>query len=188
MILTYDGDINILMVATPCILSKNVDELIQQLNLATNIRSVDIKSYSSSQHNELPITWKDYELFLQKWISSPIPKQFECVVERNLLQCLMGQRTAWNDDHVFINPNGKFSIIEYDSNDREFFKELDNIDEFKKHADSEKQRVMNNVFCSSCPWLGRCLTEQYRNVLNINNGCNGFRGLIEWYKDHVSRL
>lgn len=187
-ILTYDSDVHVLMVATPCLMQKNVDDMIAQLNMATNIRSVDIKSYSSSQHNDFNLPWKDYEVFLQKWISSPVTKNFECVVERNLLRCLIDKRNAWNDNHVFINPNGKLSLIEYDESDRELFKEINSIADFSTHATKEKERVLANATCSTCPWVGRCLTEQYRNVLDINNGCNGFRGLIEWYKAHVSRL
>lgn len=187
-ILSHEGDVHVLMVATPCLMEKNVDDMILQLNMATNIRSVDIKSYSSSQHNDFQLPWKDYESFLQRWISSPIPKNFECVVERNLMQCFSGERSSWNDDHVFINPDGKLTLIEYDEQDRELFRELDGIEDFAKYASREKERVLTNPICSTCPWVGRCLTEQYRNVLDINKGCNGFRGLIEWYKAHVSHF
>lgn len=187
-IVSYDKDLHVLMVATPCLVSKNVDDMIIQLNSCSNIKSVDIKNYSSSLHNELTITWHDYEEFLIKWVSSEIPKNFECKVEYNLRDCISGTRYAWNDNHVFIRPNGDLAILDFDEKQREYFVKLNDWSDFHEYVTRERSMVENNPYCGKCPWIGKCLTEQYRNVTEINNGCNGFRNLIEWYTNYVPRI
>jgi sulfatase maturation enzyme AslB (radical SAM superfamily) len=182
----YNGDINILCVATPCLMSKNIEDMIQFFNSSHNIVSVDIKSYSSSMHNDLGVKWSNYESFMQKWISAKTKKQFTCRIEYNLAECISGSRNAWNDNHIFISPSGNMEIIQFDPNGREYFTKLESLDEFFKYANLEKEKIKNNIYCSRCTWIGKCLTEQYREVLEINNSCNGFKNLIDWYKNYVS--
>ena len=46
----------------------------------------------------------------------------------------------------------------------------------------EPEKNTSNV-CKSCDYYGRCLTKHYRYVTDLKYVCNGFKGLIDWYKN-----
>ncbi len=45
-----------------------------------------------------------------------------------------------------------------------------------------KEKVGMSDICKSCKYFGHCLTEHYRYVENLDNGCNGYKGLLDWYE------
>jgi CRISPR/Cas system-associated exonuclease Cas4 (RecB family) len=172
--------IAVLILASPKVLEMNVDEMIMQLNFCRSIGSVEIKPYSTNQANQHPVTHKDFELFVQKWIESPIEKKFEFVNEDRIITSLKKEYNAFSSDHVYITPNGKFSVLEFDSEDREYFLELDTFEEYLEWADKEPETNVSDI-CRSCEYYGHCLTEHYRFVKDLDNGCNGYKGLLDWY-------
>ena len=172
---------SILMLASPDLIKLNVDEMINTLNLLSNLQSVEIKPYSSNQANELDITYTQFEEFVKKWIINK-DKKFEFVNELLLEDVLNKTRNAFSDDHVYITPNGRFGVLEFDLNDNEYFKEYDSLDDYYKWTELEKKRTSNNIHCSNCEHYGHCLSEHLRNVKDLDNSCNGFRGLINWFK------
>lgn len=179
-------DIAILILASPKVLKYDVDQMIRILNIFGNIVSVEIKPYSSNQSNVLPVTDSDFEEFVKKWIISPVKKNFNFVNEEKIQESLRGEYNAFSDNHVYITPNGKFGVLEFDKDDNEFFMELDSFDEYLSWAGLEKQRVNKNPICSSCEYLGKCLTEHYRDVKDLDNSCNGFKHLLDWYREYQS--
>ena len=40
----------------------------------------------------------------------------------------------------------------------------------------------NFPICRKCEYKGFCLTEHYRFVENLDNGCNGYKYLLDTYK------
>ena len=176
-----DRQFSVLMLASPELMQLNPDEMITQFNILRNLVSVEIKPYSSNQSNQLQSSYKDFEKFVQKWIESPIEKQFEFNNEHLLQDVLDGTRNSFSDDHIYITPTGKFAVLEFDLNDNEYFKEYDSYEQYIIWCAVEKQRVSENAFCSKCKYYGQCLSEHLREVKNLDNGCNGFKGLIDWY-------
>ena len=69
-----------------------------------------------------------------------------------------------------------------DLNDNEFFLEYETLDEYFKWCNNEKKRVEKNKFCTKCDYFGHCLSEHLRDVKSLDNSCNGFKHLIDWYK------
>jgi hypothetical protein len=65
-------EFSILILASPDIMVKDVDDMIAQLNLLTNLSSVEIKPYSTNQANDFRVTHKEFENFIHNWITSPI--------------------------------------------------------------------------------------------------------------------
>lgn len=173
---------SILMLASDALLKEEVDDMISKVNLLTNLKTVEIKPYSKNQSNDLPVSYDDFEKFVRKWIESPIKKNFDFINEWNLLDTLEGKRNAFSNDHVYITPFGKFAVLEFDLNDREYFKELNSFDEYLQWSNSEHEKNVSGI-CKSCDYYGKCLTEHYRYVNDLKNGCNGFKGLIDWYKN-----
>ena len=108
----------VLILASREILSKNVDDMIRELNLCTAIKSVEIKPYSPSQANEHKILYKDHEEFIIKWLTSSIEKNFEFVNEKLIKASLTRKgpyyKRSFSDSHVYLTPKGKFGTLEFD--------------------------------------------------------------------------
>lgn len=171
--------IAVLILASKKVLEMNVDEMIQQLNMCNQVISVEIKPYSINQANADKVTHKDFEEFVLKWITSPVKKNFEFQNLENIIQSYFGNYNAFSDDHLYITPNGNFAVLEFDDNDREYFMELEDFDEYIDWTRAEKNALSD--ICLNCQWYGTCLTEHYRYVEDLKNSCNGYRGLLEWY-------
>ena len=72
---------SVLMLAGSCLIKKDVDEMIHMFNLIDNLESVEIKPYSSNQANQQQVSFKDFEEFVKKWITSKVTKKFFFVNE-----------------------------------------------------------------------------------------------------------
>lgn len=184
-IIKIPKDIAILMLASPKLMEQDVEKMIRVFNGIKNIASVEIKPYSSNQANTLACTDKDFEEFVKKWITSKTQKEFTFVNEEKIRESLREDYSAYSDNHIYITPNGKFGVLEFDSNDNEFFLELDTFQEYLAWSEKEKLRVKANPICGSCPYLGTCLTEHYRDVKSLENSCNGFKHLLDWGSQYL---
>ena len=173
---------SVLMLAGSELIKKNPDELIEAFNLLSNLESVEIKPYSSNQANQQPVSFRDFEEFVKKWITSNITKKFTFVNELLIQDSISGQRNSFSDDHVYITPGGKYGVLEFDLNDNEFFLEYDTFEEYLQWTEKEKARVGRNKFCKNCEYFGQCLSEHLREVKDLDNSCNGFKLLLDWYK------
>ena len=122
--------IAVLILASKKVIEMNIDEMIHKLNLCSGIESVEIKPYSINQANSQEVTHKDFELFVQKWIESSVKKNFDFINERNIIRSLRKEYNAFSNNHVYITPNGKFAVLEFDKYDKEYFLELNTIEEY----------------------------------------------------------
>jgi len=172
--------IAVLILASSKVIEMDVDSMIQQLNMCGSIESVEIKPYSVNQANQFHVTHKQYEDFVIQWLESPVKKNFDFINKLKIQESLLGYYNAFSDDHVYITPNGKFGVLEFDKDDREYFLELESYDEYIQWTRKEKENL--SQICQACPYVGRCLTEHYRYVKDLDNSCNGYRGLLERYE------
>lgn len=179
-ILLFPKDVSVLVLASPKVLATDVDYMINTFNMVQNIRCVEIKPYSTNQANAHPVTHKDFEEHVKKWIESPIQKQFEFVNVDELEDVLDGVRNAFSNDHVYITPDAKFGVLEFDDDDNEYFEKYSTFSEYLFWADNEPTKNVSPI-CHKCEYYGKCLTEHYRFVHDLDNGCNGYKGLIDWY-------
>lgn len=180
---TLPKEFSILILASKQMLTKDVDAMISELNMYRNLISIEIKPYSTNQANADDVTFRDFEEFVRKWIESPVEKHFEFVNQFLIEEAIFGYNNrAFSDDHIYITPNGKFGVLEFDDNDNEFFMEIDSLDEYEKWTLREYQRVQANVFCGACEYFGKCLSEHLREVKSLDKSCNGFKGLLDWYR------
>ncbi len=170
----------ILILATEDVIKMDVDSMINQLNILQNLESVEIKPYSINQANAYNVSHKDYENFIIKWIESPIPKNYRFGNEEYIERSLSKEYNAFSDDHIYITPNGKFGVLEFDEDDKEFFLELDTYAEYIEWSNHEHTSL--SPICKSCKYMGHCLTEHYRNVTSLDDGCSGYKGLLEYYE------
>lgn len=181
-ILMLSKPFSILILASKELIKKDVDGMIDQLNILNNLNSVEIKPYSINQANSQEVSFRDYEQFIQKWIQSDLKKNFNFVNEDNIKASLDGSRNAFSNDHVYITPTGKFAVLEFDLNDREYFLELDTFKEYLDWAKQEPIKNLSNI-CKNCQYYGKCLTEHYRHVKDLSRSCNGYKFLLDWYAE-----
>jgi len=129
------------------------------------------------------VSYTEYEEFIKKWLISKVNKNFKFTNEYLIESVLTKERNSFSDDHVYITPNGNFGVLEFDLNDNEFFKEYETFEQYLDWCKLEKNRVSKNSYCNRCEYLGNCLSEHLREVKNLDKGCNGFKHLIDWYKN-----
>lgn len=172
--------IAVLILASPRVIEMNVDDMIQQLNMCSSIESVEIKPYSINQANAHNVTHKQFEDFVIRWIESDIPKNFDFINESHIQRSLQKEYNAFSDDHVYITPNGKYGVLEFDNDDKEYFLELDTWEDYIAWTEKEKADNVSNI-CRNCKYFGTCLTEHYRYVEDLDNSCNGYKGLLDYY-------
>lgn len=182
-IIKFKKDISILMLASNDLLKLDVNKMISIFNSIENIKTIEIKPYSKNQANNLSVSDSEYEDFIKKWIDSKIGKKFEFTNLENIKRSLSKKYNAFSDNHIYLNPSGNYAVLEFDSEDKEFFLELKNIKEYENWCIKEKKRVGENLFCKKCEYQGNCLTEHYRDVKSLENSCNGFKKLLDWAKD-----
>ena len=176
--------IAVLILASQQVIEKDVEEMIIMLNACSSVESVEIKPYSTNQANQHNVTHKDFEEFVKKWIDSPIRKKFDFVNEGKIIMSLRGEYNAFSDDHIYITPSGKFAVLEFDINDNEYFKELETFENYLQWAEQEPIKNVSDI-CRQCAYYGTCLTEHYRYVKDLTNGCNGYKGLLDWYDERL---
>tara|TARA_B110001454_G_scaffold16145_2_gene14639 strand:- start:51293 stop:52171 length:879 start_codon:yes stop_codon:yes gene_type:complete len=173
--------ISILMLASPDLMKLDHEMMIQTFNIFRNIISVEIKPYSTNQANALSTKFSSFEEFVKKWISAKTKKNFSFENENRIQKSLKRSYSAFSDDHIYITPSGKYAVLEFDKADNEFFLELNSIEDYLNWCQQEPNKL--TPICQSCEYLGNCLTEHYRQVKSLENSCNGFKFLLDWYRN-----
>ena len=171
--------IAVLILASPQVIQMDVDEMINILNMCSSIESVEIKPYSINQANSYNVTHRDYENFVIKWLTATTPKRFHFINKDHIQDSYEGLYNAFSDNHIYITPNGKFGVLEFDKYDKEYFLELESWNEYIQWTQKEKNELSD--ICKKCKYYGTCLTEHYRYVENLDDSCNGYKGLLDWY-------
>ena len=172
--------IAVLILASPEVIEKDVEEMIAILNMCSSINSVEIKPYSINQANAHNVTHKQFEEFVIKWIEATTTKNFQFVNQDKIYESINKEYNAFSDDHIYITPNGKYGVLEFDKNDKEYFLELDTWEDYIAWTQKEKADNVSEI-CKSCDYFGHCLTEHYRYVKDLDNSCNGYKGLLDYY-------
>lgn len=176
----------VLVLCSPKVLEFGAQNMIDIMRGYYQIKSVEIKPYSTNQSNQHAVDYRAFEEYVIEWMKQRDSFMFSFENRNRLVDSLYCGYNAWSDDHLYITPNGRFAVLEFDLNDNEFFLELNSLDDFKKWTRVEQQRVVNNSYCGQCEFLGRCLTEHYRHVDGVDHSCSGFYHLLKWFEAETS--
>ena len=187
-------DFSILCLATREVLSRssehwwqtfnNINKLSIDQHKESHLKSVELKPYSSNQANDQKITHTEFEnkvldlLMLEKGSKDG---DYNFVNRDKIIDSLSGKYNAYSDDHLYITPNGKFAVLEFDKDDREYFLELNSFKEYEDWCIKEKEKTISDI-CKKCEYLGGCLTEHYKYVDNLKDGCNGYKYVLDTYQ------
>lgn len=173
---------SVIVLSSPQAIKQPIEPMINDLKQLPHLQSVEIKPYSKNQANDFEWSFKDHEEYVKKWLSYEKDLDFAIVNSLQIEACIAKTSNSFSDDHIYITPSGNFAVLEFDDRDREYFKEV-TLQEYREWCDLEKLRVEQNDICGKCPYLGSCLSEHLREVKDLNNSCNGFRHLLEWYQN-----
>ena len=173
---------SVLTLASEKVINTNVDFMISTFNALSNLKCVEIKPFSSTTHRDQRVTDLEFEEFIKEWIDNPQEKKWQFLNQDKIEDCLDGNYNAFSDDHVYITPSGNFGVLDFDLLGNEHFTELTSFNKYKKWAQKEKTAGVSDI-CKNCKYFGGCLTEHYKYVEDLKNGCNGYKGLLDWYDE-----
>lgn len=176
--LIFSRPVNVIVLATPEVMNDDVHGQIDIIRSLANLNSVEIKPYSPNQANARPGTNEQYVEYVKQWIYRFPNNRLRNIHLLN--EVVDGDRNAFSDDHVYITPNGKYGVLEFDEYDREYFLELGTYPQYVQWTEEEKHQRLSEV-CRSCEFKGKCLTEHYRRNEGVDNECSGFKSLIQWW-------
>jgi len=172
--LMSEKEFSILILASKEVIEMDVSQMVEELNILGNLTSVEIKPYSINQANQHTVTHRNYEDFVRKWLNKE--KKFTFINEIKIQESKDKVYDAFSNNHVYITPGGKFAVLEFDEEDKEYFLELDSFKEYKDWSNKEPEKL--SPICLSCEYVGHCLTEHYRYVKDLDNSCSGYIGLL----------
>lgn len=158
--------------------------ILKMLMELPKLKSFEIKPYNQNQSNEQSYTHKDFENLIQKYILKyhELRPHYRLVNIDLLDLCLSKSKSSWSDQHLYLTPNNELSVLEFDSQGREYFKKVDSIKDYLTWAQTEKNLYSTDPHCQQCPYLGHCLSEHLKPIDHFEtNGCSGLKNLIDWY-------
>ncbi len=174
--------IHVLMLATEKLLRLDiggVGKIIEMLNGVFAIETLEIKPYSQSKYNLSVCRHSEYEDFVQKWIDSSDQMKFKFINIEKIKACHGGGYSSWSDNHLYIQPSGDLAVLDFDDDNKEYFKPVASMYEYEAWCAEEKSKISENKFCGSCKYLGSCLSEHLQVVKSRTHSCNGFYNLLE---------
>jgi organic radical activating enzyme len=178
-IIGFSKPIPLLMLATDQLCLVDPVDIAEVLNSISTVGSLEIKPYSQNRFNSYEMDWTVFEEWIKKWLELDL--NFELINRRLLEESVSKQYNAFSDNHLYIMPNGDMNVLDFDLNDREYFKLIPTMADYYKWVEQEREMIKNNKFCKNCQWQGHCATEHYRNVKSLDKSCNGFKHLLDWY-------
>jgi hypothetical protein len=180
-IIMFKRPVSMLMLATEELIKVDPQLIASTLNTISNVASLEIKPYSTNQYNSFGMNFKLFEEWIKKWLLLN-NLNFQLINRDLLNKCISKEYVAYSENHLYIDPKGNYSVLDFDLNDNEYFRPMRDLDEYNCWVIKERVMVENNKFCSQCKWQGHCATEHYRDVKSIENSCNGFKLLLDWYE------
>lgn len=149
-------NIQLSSIVLPSLLNDTVENILQFYNdLGFDVYFL---KYNASQTNKFNycITNDEYYQFINNLVKQY--KQGNYIFKLKNIDFLSQKDVnAISCDTLFINPNGKFSTITYDKEDKEHFVEFDTVEQFNKfYADTLSQQ---KIVCKDCQCYSQCGSE-----------------------------
>jgi len=182
-ILMFPKPVNLIILATPEVMAGNITQQMLLVKSMGNVESIEIKPYSANQANTHSKTNEAFVEYMKYWLTNF--KDDRLYNYELLDMATQGTRNAFSDDHVYITPFGKFGVLEFDAEDREYFLALDSFSDYVTWTAREKRELLSTE-CQRCEFLGRCLTEHYRRNEGQEGECSGYKSLMQWWLERTS--
>lgn len=167
---------SVLMLASPEMLETPIDLVVSAFNNLKRLRSVEVKPYSANQFNQHTVPDQEFEEFIIKLYEHP-RRSFKLVNADWAYDCISDNYNAYSDNHLYITPENKLAVLDFDVEDKEYFRVMETFEDYLQWSADEKTKVQSLPHCSSCPWLGKCMTEHYKT------SCSGYPNLLNYFSN-----
>ena len=146
-------NIQLSSVVLPSLLNDDIKNILQFYNSFGF--DVYFLKYNASKTNKLNynITNEEYYKFIDELIKQYQVGCYNFKI-KNIDFLLQDNINAVSCDSLFINPNGKFSTITYDDNNKEYFVEFDTVEQFNKFCESTNTKQKDT--CKQCLYYKQC--------------------------------
>lgn len=157
----------------------DLDEYVRSLSMLQHLVSVDIKPYSTNQSNDHSVSYMEYEDVVRRVIDHP-DRKFHLTNVDQIADVISGQHNAYSDNHLYITPTGDIAVLDFDMEDREYFRVVNDMESYREWILREVV-ITDEGACGVCKYRGGCLSEHIRVVRDVDESCNGFFKLLETY-------
>lgn len=170
---------SIITLVSPVFVSKELDpdRVIRTLKALSYLHSFELKPYSQSKTSQGTVSSDVYEKLVLTYLLKIKDSSFIFKNKYLLDEILQSNNSYPIEDHLFINPQGKFCILVQEAG-KEFFQPYESFNRFLEEKNKRTDEALKNSFCKSCKYFGKCLTEHPV----LNDVCSGYRGLIDQYR------
>lgn len=184
----FPKELHVLMLASHEFLKQDPVIVLDSISKVPNLQTVEIKPYSTNQYNQENVTHRDFEECVKRYIEHGYMLGGTELVNIEMIEyALSGEANSFSDDHIYITPDNKFAVLDFDENDNESFTEIGSFEEYKDWTQVEKLKMAANRYCNQCEYFGSCLSEHLRDVVDLTNSCSGYKGLLDWYLESKSK-
>lgn len=182
-LMRIDISVDITSVVTPSILKKDPKILLDECQCIG--RNIEFIQYSKSQSNQFQynISNREYEIFINHIVdtyeSNP-SYSFKLENIERIQAAIRGEYSPTMENLIFITPDNQFASIQYDKDNKEYFKKYAELLDWQNDCLREKNRYVAK--CYGCKYYGHCLAEHIRDW-DSEDECCGMKGILEHYED-----
>ena len=155
----------------------NSRAIIDDLN-KLRIKSCEIVPYHQSIYSKVKaMNYHDHEELIKQYLF--LVRTMKFAFQNKLQLDGILPIDNYNVKNIYITPNNKFAVTEFDKDNKFKLCECDDLSSLQK-----KIREMENLrdnFCYNCDSKLRCLANRLINLNYIGESCSGFKDLIKYY-------
>lgn len=137
-------------------------------------------SDASKATEHYSMTNKDYERFMIRAYKEYDERDYSFELFNPWVQFL-GNLTQ---SHVFVNPQGKFGLLDYDSLGVETFRWFKNFEDWESEAQRLDSQLLDDNHCLTCQYFGQCVGEHLKYSM-LTDSCSGLPLLTRFLKCKV---
>ena len=156
----------------------NHNQIINHLN------SLKIKSWEIIPFHQTPFTlykfrgYSEYEKIVAEYLKLSNKMKFAFQNKLQLENIL--NLDNYNVKTVYLTPNNKLALQNFDNDNNFFLEEFDNVEDLsKKMKEMEKKK---DKFCEKCTSKLQCMANSFMNLNYTGLSCSGFKDLINKHK------
>lgn len=157
----------------------NEQKIITELN-RLKIKSWEIIPYHrgiGSRKNQ--ISYPEHEKIIKKYIF--LVKDMKFAFQNKLQLDEILNIDNYNVKNIYLTPNNKFAISNFNENNEFQLLEFDNLLNLQQKI--EEMENLRDKICYKCDSKLRCLANRYLNLNYNGESCSGFKDLIHYYNN-----
>lgn len=184
LLIQAQKNIDLTCVVTPSVIQTEPQKILSRLQLLG--RNVEFLRYSpaiSCSVDEWDASNQTFGKTILNLILESRKHSYDIHIhnEDDIRDCIDGKYDPRMSGHVFISPDGRLNIIEYDKLGREYFQPV-SIREFKSRIQGEK--LVYRYLCHECKYYKRCYAEHLKRW-DKKDDCCGCRRLLKYYEENL---